>query len=109
MPGATRSGFMRPSWQGPRLEAQAMSSALWVLASDSPQASSPLVLLPPLILDNERTFSDAPTVITFLAEPGESIPCEPFGVHGPALPAANTNDISWFPATLDCESRTNLS
>src|SRR5947208_10456235 len=109
MPGATRSGFMRPSEQGPRLEEQEMSSALIASESVSLQASDPFVLLPPLAIERERTLADAPTVITFFAAPGESMPCELFGVHGPALPAANAKIISWFPLTLNCASRTSLS
>src|SRR3954464_5916566 len=109
MPGATRSGFIRPSEQGPRLDEQEISSALSASESVSPQASDPLVLLPPLAVERERTLAEAPTVITFFAEPGESMPCEFLGVQGPALPAANAKIISWFPATPDCASRTSLS
>src|SRR6185312_8518267 len=100
---------MRPSLHGPRLEEQLISSALFASVSPSPQASNPFVVLPPLSLESERTLAEAPTVMTFLAEPGESMPREPLGVHGPALPAANAKIISWLPSTPACASRTSLS
>src|SRR6185503_1366552 len=109
MPGATRSGFMRPSVHGPRLDEQEMSSALEAFASLSSHASIPFVEFPPFAIESERTLAEATTVMTFLAEPGESMPRDFFGVHGPALPAANVKIISWLPPTPDCASRTSLS
>jgi hypothetical protein len=61
VPGATTSGFMRPSCVGPRLEKLMMSLALLAPAFVTPQPSVP----------EPRTLSAAPTVITFLAVPGE--------------------------------------
>ena len=60
VPGATRSGFMRPSCVGPRLEKLMMSLALSAPPFETPQPSVP----------EPRTLSEAPTVITFLAVPG---------------------------------------
>ena len=60
VPGATRSGFIRRSSVGPRLEKSRMSRALLDAASLT-QPSPPVA----------RTFSEAPTVITFLAVPGD--------------------------------------
>jgi hypothetical protein len=88
------SGFFRWSAQGPRLEKSMMSLALSPPVSGSPQPSLPAALFPPLAVLIERTFSAAPTVITFFAVPGA--PTEP--APGPAFPAANTTTISWFPA-----------
>ena len=61
VPGATTSGFMRPSCVGPRPEKLMMSLALSAPAFVTPQPSVP----------ESRTLSAAPTVITFLAVPGE--------------------------------------
>ena len=63
VPGATRSGFRRPSSVGPRLEKFAMSRAMSASALVVPQPSVPLA----------RTPSDAPTVITFFADPSAEI------------------------------------
>src|ERR687895_208451 len=63
VPGATTSGFSRPSSVGPRLEKLMMSRALFACVSVTPHPSVPLW----------RTPSDAPTVITFLAEPSAEI------------------------------------
>src|SRR6266850_4585006 len=71
VPGATISGLRRPSEHGPRLEKVAMSSAELAAVSAVLQPSLPAVLLPPFAVDIERTFSLAPTVMTFLAVPGE--------------------------------------
>jgi hypothetical protein len=65
LPGATRSGFNRPSSVGPRLEKLMMSRALSAPLFVTPQPSMPL----------GRTPSDAPTVITFFADPSaEMVP-----------------------------------
>src|SRR5215510_6156702 len=96
VPGATSSGFLRPSAQGPRLEKKAMSLALLALESATPQEVLPEGSLPPFAVDIERTFSEAPTVMTFLAVPGAPTVCAP---PEPALPAAKTMTISWFPET----------
>ena len=61
VPGATTSGFMRPSCVGPRPEKLMMSLALSAPAFVTPQPSVP----------ESRTLSAAPTVITFFAVPGE--------------------------------------
>ena len=63
VPGATTSGFMRPSWVGPRPEKLMMSLALSAPAFVTPQPSVP----------ESRTLSAAPTVITFFAVPGEEM------------------------------------
>src|SRR5262249_33435421 len=79
VPGATISGFKRPSAHGPRLEKKIMSFALF--APLSPTQPS---------LAAAWTFSAAPTVSTFFAVPGApSVPGA-----GPALPAAKTITIS---------------
>ena len=52
-----------------------------------------------------RTFSEAPTVITFFAVPGAPIVFPP----EPALPAENTLVICWLPAVAGCASRTRAS
>ena len=62
------------------------SSASFASASLTPQASVPA---------SERMFSEAPTVMTFLAVPGESIERLPSAV--PSFPAAKTWTISWLP------------
>ena len=61
VPGATTSGFIRPSCVGPRPEKLMMSLALLAPALVTPHPSVP----------EARTFSVAPTVITFFAVPGE--------------------------------------
>ena len=60
VPGATRSGFRRPSWVGPRPEKLMTSVALSAPPFVTPQPSVP----------EPRTLSAAPTVITFFAVPG---------------------------------------
>jgi hypothetical protein len=74
------------------------------------QPSLPNGSLPPAAGSSERTFSAAPTVMTFLAVPGEPTVCTP----DPAFPAANTITICWFPAVGNgepggCASRTSAS
>ena len=61
VPGATTSGFTRPSCVGPRPEKLMMSPVLSAPPFVTPQPSVP----------EPRTLSAAPTVITFLAVPGE--------------------------------------
>src|SRR5882724_9939590 len=85
VPGATTSGFWRPSLHGPRLEKSAMSLALSALESGVLQPSLPSTSLPPFQVACDCTFSAAPTVIIFFAVPGEPTVCAP----EPALPAAN--------------------
>src|SRR4051812_47124762 len=85
VPGARRSGFVRPSAQGPRPENVAMSLALSASASSYPQRSSPVMLFPPAEIAIGCTFSAAPTVMTFFAVPGEVMVCP----AGPELPAEN--------------------
>jgi hypothetical protein len=53
VPGATRSGFWRPSAHGPRLEKLAMSAALFASVSNVLQPSLPVALLPPLAVECE--------------------------------------------------------
>jgi hypothetical protein len=48
------------------------------------------------------TFSEAPTVMIFLAVPGEPTVFEPL----PLFPAAKTIVISWFPSDSESASRT---
>src|SRR4051812_8232203 len=76
VPGATNSGFLRPSVQGPRLEKDAMSLALFAVEPPRKQPSFPAELLPPLASASDRTLSAAPTVMTFFAVPGAPIVCE---------------------------------
>ena len=84
---------MRPSFVGPRLEKSAMWPALSALPSSSPQK------IPP----SGRRLSEAPTVIAFLAVPGDatlpqpSLPPPP--TSSPELPAATTSTIGWLPDT----------
>ena len=110
VPGATISGFTRPSLQGPRLENPTMSLALLASSSAVSQPSVPSVAAPLFVMACEWTFSAAPTVMTFLAVPGE--PTVP--AAEPALPAANTIVMPWLPATgtaesAGCASRTRAS
>ena len=86
-----------------------MSFALSALVSESDvvlvvQPLSPPASTPPLASESDRTFSAAPTVMTFFAEPGElTVP-----VPGPSLPAENTITIGlpgFNPVTL----RTRIS
>src|ERR1039457_5318733 len=88
--GATISGLIRPSAQGPRLEKLAISFALLASVSKVVQPSSPTGLLPPLAVDMERTFSMPPTAMTFLAVPGAVTVPEP----GPPSPSEKTKTIS---------------
>src|ERR1039458_9325149 len=81
--GATISGLIRPSAQGPRPEKLAMSFALLASAWKVAQPSSPAVLLPPLAVDMERTFSVPPTAMTFFAVLGAVTVAEP----GPPSPS----------------------
>jgi hypothetical protein len=83
----------RPSAVGPRLEKSITSRA-----SLAPESGTPQPSLPPI----DRTFSDAPTAMTFFALPGD--PTVP--ATGPALPAAKTSTICWLPPTPGCASRT---
>src|SRR6218665_1250669 len=101
VPGATISGFLRPSAVGPRLEKLMMSLRLSAPVSAMAQLSAP---------PKAWTFSEAPTVMTFLAVPG--LPTE--FADGPLLPAAKAMTISWLPtagtaAVAGCESRTRPS
>ena len=92
VPGATTSGLTRPSVVGPRLEKVARSWALSASALETPQPSVPV----------GRTFSEAPTEITFLAVPGEvSVSV--------SLPAEKTCVISWLPDTDASASRVSAS
>src|SRR5436190_17050495 len=93
VPGATSSGFLRPSVHGPRPEKPTMSFELSADASVRPQPSFPPGSLPPLAVEIDATFSVAPTVMTFLAVPGELTVCG----FEPALPAAKRITISWLP------------
>ena len=92
VPGATMSGFLRPSEEGPRLEKTTMSLTLFASASGVPQPSAP---------PKACTFSEAPTVMTFLAVPGVPTVLAP----GPSLPAAKTMTISWLPGVGHRASR----
>src|SRR5262245_35822987 len=101
VPGATRSGLLRPSAQGPRAEVFLRSLALSASLSSTRQASAP---------PNGWTLFAAPTVMTFLAVPGEPTVLAP----GPPLPTEKTMTISWLPATgtvdpVCCASRTSAS
>ena len=93
--GATRSGLIRPSAHGPRLENEAMSFASLASESGVEQPSSPTELLPRFAMDMDRTFSVPPTAMTFLAVPGGLTVDE----LGPPLLTANTITISWLPST----------
>src|SRR5262249_39237568 len=62
VPGATISGFLRPSAAGPRDENPMISFALSAPVSPTPEPSTP---------PNGLTFSEAPTVSTFLPVPGD--------------------------------------
>ncbi len=77
--------MIRPSAQGPRLEKLAMSRALSAAASEIPHPSG---------CPKGWTFSEAPTVITFLAVPGAPMVLAP----GPEFPAEKTMGNSWLPA-----------
>src|ERR1017187_6555401 len=108
--GATRSGLIRPSAQGPRLEKLAISFALLASVSKVVQPSSPAGLLPPLRVDMERTFSVPPTAKTFFAVAGELMD----RVLGPSSPSEKTITISWLPFAAKAEpvgwaSRTRAS
>ena len=99
--GATRSGFLRPSDVGPRLEKLMMSLALSAPVSPMPQPSAP-----PNGLD-ALGAADGDDV---LAGPGRPTVFAP----EPPLPAAKTMTISWLPATgnvepAGCASRTSAS
>src|ERR1035437_8240681 len=96
VPGGTRSGFLRESAHGPRLEKLMMSLALSAPLSVRPQLSDP---------PKGCTFSHVPTVITFLAVPG--VPT--LLVDGPLLPAAKTMTICWLPLVAYWASRTKAS
>jgi hypothetical protein len=50
-------------------------------------------------------LSEAPTESTFFAAPSELIELG----AAPALPAATTSTICWFPGVLGCASRTSAS
>ena len=52
-----------------------------------------------------RTLSDAPTVMTFFAVPGDLIVLAP----APEFPAETTSMNCWFPATPGWASRTSAS
>ena len=73
-----------------------MSFALFAPVSGTPQ---------PSVAPIARTLSDAPTVITFFAVPGEPIVFAP----APLLPAETTCVICWLPATPGCASRARPS
>src|SRR3954451_7574213 len=87
---------MRPSSVGPRLEKSMTSRALLAPVSGTPQ---------PSVAPIARTFSDAPTVITFFAVAGDEIVLAP----APAFPAATTSTKPWFPDTPGWTSRTSPS
>src|SRR5882672_2806247 len=95
VPGAMISGFLRESLVGPREEKLMMSSALSAPVLATAQPSVPVM----------RQFSEAPTVMMFLAVPGGWTVDAP----GPLLPAAKTIDISWLPAVPLSASRTEAS
>src|SRR5262245_19823175 len=99
VPGAQISGFQRPSplpaATGPRLENEATSCQLLAPVLVTPQPSVPVW----------RSFSPAPTVITFLAVPGVDTVFEP----EPLLPAENTTRYCWLPAVPLCASRVRKS
>src|SRR5262245_59146962 len=95
VPGAMRSGFLRPSEVGPRLLKEMMSFAL----------SAPVLAMPQPSVPVWRKFSEAPAVMTFLAVPGAETVLAP----EPSLPAAKTIDISWLPALPETASRTRMS
>ena len=73
-----------------------MSRALLAPVSGTPQ---------PSVAPIARTFSAAPTVMTFLAVPGAPMVLAP----EPELPADTTSTNCWLPATPGCASRTRLS
>ena len=63
---------------GPAAGKVARSFALFAAVSSSlGQPLSPAASDPPLAVESERTFSDAPTVMTFLAVPGEPTSSRP--------------------------------
>ena len=105
VPGATTSGLNRPDLPStlrptlPRLEKGAIS----LLVCVSPSQGW-LVMLPTTTsLVMTRMFSMAPTVMTFFAVPGASIP------PPPELPPANTASSGWEPSTAGKASRTAAS
>src|SRR5688572_11323456 len=93
VPGAIRSGFLRWSPVGPRLENGMMSRALFAWASVVPHPSAP---------PNGLTFSEAPAVRTFFATPGLPTVFAPI----PSLPAAKITVYSWLPTAFGRASRT---
>src|SRR5690625_2010362 len=89
VPGATISGLMRPC-EGPWLEEQAMESMSGPLHWDGTYAP-------------QRSFWEAPTVMTFLALAGLLTPADP------SLPAANTMLICSLTSVPGMASRTAAS
>ena len=75
VPGPITSGLVRWPGAGPRLEKLMTSLALSAPELPTPQPS----------VQPGRTFSDAPTVITFLPAPGDETVAAP----GPSFAAAN--------------------
>src|ERR1039457_2349050 len=123
VPGATRSGLNRPAVPamptptGPRLE----KAATWSLASVIDSHGWLVVHeLVPVTAEHFQTWlvmlrfcSMAPTVMTFLAVPGElivsALPAPPSEFPPPLLPAEKTSNSGWEPVTVGSASPTAAS